>query len=111
MKSAFSLTVWGYVLIGAASNGFYQQRFFSDTGMPSFFWPLVAIVGIGLLGIKNRFLDKGVWPLLVDLCYVLPTVLIPLTPLRHDWAMVAMLVYACTFLIVFIFRNFKNKGS
>ncbi len=48
-KKLLSFTLLGYVIIGAASSGFYQQRYFNEEGLPPFFWIGLAVVGSILL--------------------------------------------------------------
>ncbi len=107
-KKYFTFTLLGYVIIGAASSGFYQQRYFHEEGLTPFVWICFGLVGSILLVMKNLLgsnnkLHSVFW----DLWFVLPVVLVPLIPVRHDIMLILMLVYACAFLVLYVIKNKK----
>ena len=109
MKKNFALTLLGYVIIGAASSGFYQQHYFGEEGLSPFVWIGVGLVGAIILIAKNILYGNKVCAALTDLCFIIPTVLIPLIPARHDVMLIVMLVYACAFIALYVFKNYKGK--
>lgn len=108
-KKYFTLTLLGYVIIGAASSGFYQQRYFHEEGLTPFVWIGFGLVGAIILIVKNILDGNKVRAVLTDLCFIIPTVLIPLIPARHDVMLIVMLVYACAFIALYVFKNYKGK--
>lgn len=108
-KKYFTLTLLGYVIIGAASSGFYQQRYFHEEGLTPFVWIGFGLVGAIILIVKNILDGNKVRAALTDLCFIIPTVLIPLIPARHDVMLIVMLVYACAFIALYVFKNYKGK--
>ena len=110
MKKNFTLTLLGYVIIGAASSGFYQQRYFHEEGLTPFVWIGFGLVGAIILIVKNILDGNKVRAALIDLCFIIPTVLIPLIPARHDVMLIVMLVYACAFIALYVFKNYKYRN-
>lgn len=108
-KKYFTLTLLGYVIIGAASSGFYQQRYFHEEGLTPFVWIGFGLVGAIILIVKNILDGNKVRAALTDLCFIIPTVLILLIPARHDVMLIVMLVYACAFIALYVFKNYKGK--
>jgi len=108
-KKNFALTLLGYILIGAASSGFHQQRYFGEEGLSPFVWIGLGLVGAIILIAKNILDGNKVRAALTDLCFIIPTVLIPLIPARHDIMLVLMLAYACAFIVLYVFKNYKDK--
>ena len=108
-KRTFLLTLLGYVIIGAASSGFYQQRYFHQEGLTPFFWITFGIVGSIVLIFKNIFGGNKAAAVFVDLCFIIPVVFIPLIPARHDIMLILMLLYACAFVALYVFKNYKSK--
>ncbi len=108
-KKNFTLTLLGYIIIGAASSGFYQQRYFGEEGINPFFWIGFAVVGSIILLAKNILDGNKLQMVFVDLCFIVPTVFIPLIPARHDIMMILMLVYVCAFIALYVFKNYKDK--
>lgn len=109
-KKNFVLTLLGYIIIGAASSGFYQQRYFQEEGLTPFVWIGFGLVGSILLVTKNILgSNNKLHSVFVDLCFILPAVLIPLIPARHDIMLILMLVYVCVFLVLYVFKNYKGK--
>lgn len=107
-KKDFILTLLGYIIIGAASSGFYQQRYFHEEGLPTFAWIAFGLVGSILLIAKNIIgNNKKTRSVFVDLCFILPTVLIPLIPARHDIMLILMLAYVCVFVALYVFKNYR----
>ena len=98
------------MLVGAASNGLYQKQYFQENGPALIFWVLVGVVGVIMLILKNhRLQEHKLLDAFIDLCFVLPTILIPLIPVRHDLALISMLIYASIFLIVFVYKHYKRN--
>ena len=110
-KKHFVLTLLGYIVVGAASSGFYQQRYFHEESLPPLAWIGIGFVGSILLLVKNILgSDNKLRSAICDLCLVIPTVLIPLIPARHDIALVLMLAYVCAFSALYVFKNYKEKS-
>lgn len=110
MKPEVSRTLWGYVLVGAASSGFYQQWYGVDDSLPIFGWVVMAAVGIVLLAAKNRTLPDKRQGVVVDLAYLLPTLLLPQLPIGHDAALAVMLGYACVFVLGYVAWQYHIGG-
>lgn len=106
-KRSFLLTLMGYIIIGAASNGFYQHYYFSHEGTSPFAWVAVGLAGSIVLITKNVLGDNKARAIFVDLCFVFPTVFIPFIPARHDVMLILMLAYACIFIALYVFKNYK----
>lgn len=111
--SCFRFTNFGYAIICAASSGYYQQRFWgmdSPGAPPLLLWTIIAAIGGILLLLKEIKLhhqqQKSL--LLVDAVFIIPVVATPLLPIRHDFALVLMLVYAVSFLIAYL-RVYRNS--
>lgn len=109
MKKNFALTLLGYVIIGAASSGFYQQRYFGEEGLSPFVWIGLGLFGAIILIVKNILDGNKVRAALIDLCFIVPTVFIPLIPARHDVMLILMLVYACSFIALYVFKKYRDK--
>lgn len=108
-KKCFNLTLLGYIIIGAASSGFYQQRYFHEESLAPFVWISFGLIGSILLVAKNIFgSDNKLHSACVDICFILPTVLIPLIPARYDMMLMLMLVYVCVFIVLYVFKNYKR---
>lgn len=110
--SCYRYTIFGYATIGAASSGFYQQRFWgmdSPGAPPLILWVFVAAIGSILLLLKEIKLNRKQQEslLLVDVLFILPVITIPLLPIRHDFALVFMLAYGVCFLFAY-FKVYKK---
>lgn len=108
--STFRLSLVGYVIICAASSGFYQGRFWGGEA-PPWFWAALALVG----GIIVMLKDMGYYHkykkllLLLDLIFIIPILAIPLIPIRHDLSLILMLIYGVVFLLLYIFDYYKKS--
>lgn len=105
--SCFRYTNFGYAIICAASSGYYQQRFWEIDGSgapPLLLWIFVAAIGGILLLLKEIKLNQQQKKSLfwVDVIFILPVIFIPALPIRHDFALVLMLVYAVGFLLAYL---------
>ena len=107
-KKFFILTLLGYIIIGASSSGFYQQRYFHEEGLTPLVWVCFGFAGGILLLVKNILgSNNNLRAIFFDLCLVLPAVLIPLIPARHDVMLILMLLYVCAFIIFYVIKNYK----
>lgn len=105
-RKYFILTILGYVVIGACSSGFYQNLYFSEDSLPTWFWIVFGAFGSIILVAKNilggkdkqRFIFK-------DIFYVIPTVFLPLIPIGHDIALILTLIYMCVFIGLFTLKS------
>lgn len=114
LNNYYSSTLFGYVLVGAACNGFYQQRYINQDGIPFYFWILVGVLGNIILISKNMKLKekrRKMRAILVDLCFVLPTITVGilLAPIFHDWSLIIMLGYSCVFVVIFALKNYNKE--
>lgn len=114
----FNCTLLGYILICGAASGYYQQIFWgmdSPGAPPLLMWYCIAVAGGILLLIKEiRFhrADKKLM-LLFDVVYIIPVMFLPSLPVRHDFALIFMLIYAAVFITVYVlmfFKTFRKKN-
>lgn len=113
----FNYTLLGYILTCGAASGYYQQIFWEMDSLgapPLFIWYCLAVTGGILLLIKEIRLHRADKKsmLLFDAVYIIPVIFLPCLPLRHDVALIIMLVYASIFITVYIlmfFKTFRNK--
>lgn len=113
----FNYILIGYILICGASSGYYQQIFWgtdSQSAPPLLMWYCLAAAGIILLLIKEIRLHRAGKKsmLLFDAVYIIPVIFLPSLPVRHDFALIFMLIYAAAFITVYIlmfFKTFKKK--
>lgn len=102
----YKLSLLGYMIIGASCNGFYQYLYFQAKTFPPLFWVLSAFIGSIILVSKNILgSNDKIRSILLDFSFIIPVVFIPRIPPRHDIMMILMLVYACTFVIIFGKKN------
>lgn len=109
-KNTFRLALVGYVIICAASSGFYQDRFWGSA-IPPLFWIAIALIGGIFLIVKDLLFCKRKLKLLIwrDVSFVVPVVSIPLLPLRHDFALILMLVFGIAYLLLYIYGFYQVK--
>lgn len=105
--SSFRYTNFGYAIICAASSGYHQQLFWGmdrPGAPPLLLWVFMAAIGGILLLLKeiklHQLQQKSL--LLVDAIFILPVIFVPSLPIRHDFALVMMLVYAVAFLLAYL---------
>ncbi|MDR1689832.1 MAG: helix-turn-helix domain-containing protein [Clostridiales bacterium] len=106
-----NLTLLGFILIGAASSGYYRDRFFrSDTALPIFIWAFMGFLGTVLLVIKDylNYKKSGQHLFGYDLMFIFSVLIIPAMPVRHDFAMIAMHVFAVVYAVVFLRKTARS---
>ena len=69
-------------------------------------WVCFGFAG-GILLLAKNILGNNIRTIFFDLCLVLPAVLIPLIPARHDVMLILMLLYVCAFIIFYVIKNYK----
>ena len=115
----FNYTLLGYILSCGAASGYYQQIFWGmdSPGVPPLlFWYCIAAAGGILLLIKEIRLHRADKKSMVlfDAVYIIPVIFLPSLPVRHDFALIFMLVYAAIFITVYVlmfFKTFKKKNG
>lgn len=108
-NSSFKLTLIGYILISAASNGFYQNRFWNDETI-LWLWIALALTGSIMLLMKDITHFKKYQKLLMpkDLLFIIPVITIPLLPIRHDFSLMITLIYEIVYILIYIFSYYKK---
>lgn len=115
---SFNYTLIGYIAVCGASSGYYQQIFWgadSQGAPPLLIWYCLAFIGGILLLIKEIRLHRAGKKsmLLFDAVYIIPVIFLPSLPVRHDFALIFMLIYAVVFITVYVlmfFKTFKKKN-
>lgn len=71
---------------------------------PLLLWIFIAAIGGILLLVKEIKLHQRQQKtlLVVDAIFILPVIFIPTLPIRHDFALVLMLIYAVGFLCAYL---------
>ena len=116
---SFNFTLLSYIIICGAASGDYQQIFWgmdSPGAPPLLMWYGLAAAGGILLLIKEIRLhrDDKKSMLLFDAVYIIPVIFLPSLPVRHDFALIFMLIYAAAFIAVYIisfYKTFKKKNG
>lgn len=109
--STFRLSLVGYVIICAASSGFYQGRFWGREA-PAWLWIALALVGGIVVLMKDMSHYRKNKKLLFhwDLIFLIPVFAIPLIPIRHDFSLIIMLIYGVVFLLFYILIYYKKSN-
>ncbi len=115
----FNCTLLSYILICGAASGYYQQIFWgmdSPGAPPLLMWYCIAVAGGILLLIKEIRLHRDYKKsmLLFDAVYIIPVMFLPSLPVRNDFALIFMLIYAAAFIaiyIIYFFKTFKKKNG
>lgn len=109
----YRLTLFGYVLIGTACNGFYQKYFWDKTVTPYLFWIIIGFAGGLILTYKEyrQRKEDHVSLFFFDLLLIIPVILIPRLPIRPGFCMFFMLSYGVVFIITYCYIYIKShKG-
>lgn len=103
----YKLSLLGYTIIGASCNGFYQYFYFHVEGFPPLVWVLGAFIGSVILVIKNILGSTNKFrSIFTDFSFMLPVLLIPRIPPRHDIMMLLMFLYFAVFIVIFCRKNY-----
>jgi transcriptional regulator with XRE-family HTH domain len=119
-----NLSILGYVLIAAASSGYYELLLL-NRGAPFIVWIALALAGGVCLALRNReyYKQHGSVPTLVtDVVFVLAVLLIPKIPLEDTYSAAGysvriMQVLAILFIPIYIYAlspwrsSRKTKGE
>jgi transcriptional regulator with XRE-family HTH domain len=119
-----NLSLLGYVLIAAASSGYYELALL-NRGAPFIVWIALALAGGVCLALRNReyYKQHGSVPsLITDIVFVLAVLLIPKIPLQDTYSVAGysiriMQVLAILFIPIYIYTlspwrgNKKNNGE
>lgn len=108
--SNFKLSIVGYVLICVASSGFYQRKFWGNEA-PAWLWIALALLGSIFLLLKeiNHYKEHQRLLLTLDLSFIIPVIVIPMIPIRHDFSLIIMLVYGIGYILTYILSYYKKN--
>ncbi len=103
-----NLTILATILIGGSSNGLYQWMYL-DHEMPVLVWILTALIGGIILMRRDLIYYRKYHKQLIgyDLLFALPVIYIPMIPMPYGISLVIMIVYAVTFMMVFIHKKIR----
>lgn len=103
-----NLTILATMFTGGASNGLYQWRYL-DNEMPVLTWIVMAFVGGVFVTIRDRMYYKTFRRQLIgyDLLFFLPVIFIPQIPMPYGIALIFMIAYAVTFMMIFIHKKIR----
>ena len=101
-------SIIGYILIAGASLGFYQSRFFL-LNAPEYFWISMALIGSIFIAIRDHHYYCKYHQLLFnyDMLFCIPAISIPLIPIRHDIALILMILYCAIYVSLFLHIKLK----